>query len=399
MIKRNSRRILTSICLGLSLFALYLVVVETRVAAARGAVGASSLQQTQPTEKTVEQTHKNIQVLNGLPDSQLIPVMDFFSTSLGVKCNYCHVNKDGVWAFESDEKPEKKTARAMVQMTVGINKVNFRGNTDVSCFTCHRGRTQPMGVPQFPLAESAPRPENGGNAGAAKEVMPTADQVIDKYTAALGDAATIEKITSRVIKGSGQGANGATFAYEAYQVVPAKIYVMLSGPRLGVIERGYEGTGNAGWEKRGGGVHDLEGEQLAALFRYPGLVRGTRLKSLYSRVSFGGKDKIDERDVYVLRATTSDNKRERLYFDAQTGLLVRRIMSTPTPIGVVPEQVDYADYRDVEGIKMPFTIKVSSLNGNNSATLKFTEIKLNMPVDEAKFKKPNPPAAATPAKP
>ena len=417
MTLRNSRRILVSTCLGLSLLSLAIIVMETRTAAnAAGrslvatAVAVSntepkppghrtllrSFQQAQPAEKTVEQVQKNIQVLKGLPQSQLIPVMNFFATSLGVKCTYCHVNKDGVWAFDSDEKPEKKTAREMITMVQGINKTNFRGNTDVSCYTCHRGRTQPSGVPQFPLPEAAARPENpaGANAAAPKETMPTADQVLDKYVSALGDAATIEKLTSRTMKGTWLAPNGATVGYEVYQVVPARIYAALNTPRQGLIERGFNGT--VGWEKSQRGVRELEGDQLAYLLRYPGPVNGTKLKGMFTRVGFGGKDKIDGRDVYVLRATTPDNKRERLFFDAQTGLLVRRLVLLQTMIGVIPEQVDYDDYRDVDGVKMPFTIKVSALDQNYTATIKFTEIKLNVPVDEAKFNKP---AAPPPSQP
>src|SRR5215510_12762665 len=63
-----------------------------------------------PTEKTVEQVRKNIQVLKGMPDSQLVPTMNFISASLGVRCNFCHVNQADTWDFVSDEKPEKKTA-------------------------------------------------------------------------------------------------------------------------------------------------------------------------------------------------------------------------------------------------------------------------------------------------
>ena len=409
MTLRNTRRILVSTCLGLSLLSVAIIVMETRTAAnAAGGklvapavavsitepkpLGHSTLvrafQQAQPAEKTVEQVQKNIQVLKGLPQSQLIPVMNFFATSLGVKCTYCHVNKDGVWAFDSDEKPEKKTAREMITMVQGINKTNFRGNIDVSCYTCHRGRTQPSGVPQFPLPEATPRPENpaGGNAAAPKETMPTADQVLDKYVSALGDVAAIEKLTSRTMKGTWLASNGATVGYEVYQVAPSRVYAVLNTPRQGVIERGFNGT--VGWEKSQRGVRELEGDQLAYLLRYPGPINGAKLKGMFTRVGFGGKDKIDGRDVYVLRATTADNKRERLFFDAQTGLLVRRLSLLPTMIGVIPEQVDYDDYRDVDGVKMPFTIKISALDQNYAATIKFTEIKLNVPVDDAKFNKP-----------
>src|SRR6266542_602749 len=111
-------------------------------------------QSTAQTEKTVEQVQKNIKVLNGLPESQLIPVMNLMGASLGVRCSYCHVNKDNKWDFVADEKPEKQTAREMIKMVLAINKTSFRGNTEVGCFTCHRGQTGPVGIPILPLPES-----------------------------------------------------------------------------------------------------------------------------------------------------------------------------------------------------------------------------------------------------
>jgi hypothetical protein len=119
----------------------------------------------QSAEKTVDQVRKNIQVLKGLPDSQLIPVMNLMASSLGVRCTYCHVNKEGQWDFATDEKAEKKTAREMIRMVQGINKTTFNGALEVSCYTCHRGRTGPVGVVQLPVAEAPappPRPEAGG---------------------------------------------------------------------------------------------------------------------------------------------------------------------------------------------------------------------------------------------
>ena len=120
---------------------------------------------------------------------------------------------------------------------------------------------------------------------------------------------------------------------------------------------------------------------------------------IYSSLRGAGKDKIGDRDVYVVIATTADKRRERLFFDAENGLLLRRITYTQTMIGVIPEQTDFEDYRDVEGVKLPFTVRLSSVDaGNPVSTRKFDEIKLNAPVDDAKFNKPAPPPAATPPK-
>src|SRR4029453_5337699 len=106
----------------------------------------------------------------------------------------------------------------------------------------------------------------------------------------------------------------------------------------------------------------------------PDLFKDIKLKEQFTRLNVAGKEKIDARDVYVLRGTSAGNKRERLYFDVQTGLLVRRVTITPTSIGNIPEQVDFDDYRDVDGMKVPFTIKVSTVDPSYSSTRKLTEI-------------------------
>ena len=190
-------------------------------------------------EKTVEQVQKNIQVLSGLPQSQLGPVMNYMASSLGVKCTFCHVNKDDKWDFVSDEKPEKGKAREMIKMVQAINKANFKGNPAVSCFTCHRGDNEPVRAPQLPMAEPAPVAESPATT-APKETRPPADQILAKYTEALGGAAAIEKLKTRSMKGTWLTSNGLTLGYEVYQAAPDKIYTFLNTLKQGVIERGFD---------------------------------------------------------------------------------------------------------------------------------------------------------------
>src|SRR6266550_2501845 len=385
-------------CVSLLLIACVSIVGSVEAGWISAPEQAAPGTQTLPAEKTVEQVQKNIQVLTGLPASQLIPVMNYIGSSLGVKCTFCHVNKDGKWNFVSDEKPEKSTAREMIKMVQAINKGNFKGNPAVGCFTCHRGRTEPVRVPQLPIAAPTPFAENAEAAPkeAPKETPPTADQVLARYTEALGGSAAIEKLKTRSMKGTWLTREGITLGYEVYQAAPDRIYTVLNTPKQGIIERGF--NGQTAWEKSQRGLRDLEGIELVYLKRYPDLFKDIKLQGQFTRLSFGGKDKIDGKDVYVLRGIGVDGKGERLYFDAQTGLLLRRITSTTTLVGLIPEQVDYEDYRDVDGLKLPFTIRISSIDSFYNSTRKFTEIKLNVPVDETKFNKPPPPPpAASPA--
>lgn len=356
-------------------------------------VGQTSNQQPAPAEKTVEQVQKNIKVLNGMPQAQLIPVMNFMSASLGVRCTYCHINKEGKWDFVSDEKPEKNTAREMIKMVLAVNKDTFRGNTEVSCYTCHRGRTHPTSVPELPIPEVTPRPvAQEAKPGETKPAVPTADEILAKYTAALGGSAAIDKLKTRSMKGEWLTSNGLTWGYEVYQSAPDKTYIVLTTPKQGVFERGFNGS--TGWEKSSRGVRTLEATEVWNLVRYPSLYTHVKLQGQFSRLMFGGKDKINDREVYVLRGLTTDNRRERLYFDVETGLLVRRVSNSQTMIGMIPEQVDFEDYRNVDGLMVPFTMRISSVDPNITSTRKFTEVKLNVPVDETKFNKP--PAPATP---
>src|SRR2546427_2385674 len=156
-------------------------------------------------EKTVEQVEKNIKVLNGMPASQLIPVMNFFASSMGRRCNFCHVNNNGQWDYAADAKPEKNTAREMIKMVLDLHKQTFNGSTDISCYTCHRGRNQPQSVPTLPLPVPSPPPGNpGAGPGAAappagqpqaspspRPAGPSADDILNKYVEAIGGQAAI----------------------------------------------------------------------------------------------------------------------------------------------------------------------------------------------------------------
>ncbi|HEY3037666.1 MAG TPA: c-type cytochrome [Pyrinomonadaceae bacterium] len=380
---------------------LLLIVCASIVGSVEAGFGMSDAPQTTaatqaaPAEKTVEQVQKNIQVLSGLPASQLLPVMNYMASSLGVRCTYCHVTKDDKWDFVADEKPEKGTAREMIKMVQGINKGNFKGNPAVGCFTCHRGNHEPVRVPQLPIA--APTPFADSPQTMTKETPPTGNQILTKYTEALGGSAVIEKLKTRSMKGTWLTSNGITLGYEVYQSAPDRLYTVLNTPKQGIFERGF--NGQTAWEKSSRGIRDIEGIELFYLKRYPDLFKDIKLQGQFTRISFGGKDKIDGKDVYVLRGIGVDGKAERLFFDAQTGLLVRRITSTTTVVGLIPEQVDYEDYRDVDGLKLPFTIRTTAIDSFYNSTRKFTEIKLNLPVDETKFNKPAPAPsqAATPS--
>jgi len=354
-------------------------------------------------DKPTEQVQKNIKVLTGLPQWQLIPVMNYIAASMGRRCNFCHVNNSGQWDYASDEKQEKNTAREMIKMVLDLNKTSFKGILEVSCYTCHRGADHPASIPTLPLPVPSPagsgRP-GGPGAGAPgaqpqgsptpRPPQPTSDEILKKYVDAIGGQAAIDKITSRVMKGEVSTANGNSGTYEAMQIAPDRGYESFVTQR-GNMERAF--TGTVGWERTAQGVRELSGQELTDLKLSMQLFRNLKLKEQFTALRMAGRDRIGDRAALVVLGTTPEKKRERLFFDAESGLLLRRITYLETMIGVIPQQVDFDDYRDVDGVKLPFTIRLSIVDSTNPYGMrKLSEIKLNAPVDESKFKMPPKPA-------
>ncbi|MGQ0762955.1 MAG: c-type cytochrome [Acidobacteriota bacterium] len=349
-----------------------------------------------PQDKPVEQVRKNIKVLTGLPDSQLIPVMNFISASLGRRCNFCHITDKGREGYALDDKPEKNTAREMMKMVIGLHKQTFPGASEISCFTCHRGQQRPVNVPVLPLPTPLPRPSASPAAttGAAPtqpsgppspQPTPSADEIYNKYIAAIGGQANVDKIKSRSAKGSVAQPNGSV-TFDISQAAPDKFHITATTP-TGAFERGFNGS--VGWEKGPQGVRALAPADVAQLQNSMGLLRHIRLKEQFTSMRARGTQLIGDRPTYVVIGTTADNRQERLFFDTSTGLLLRRISYMATLLGLIPEQIDFEDYRDVDGVKFPFTIRVSSIEvGNPVSTRTFSEMKLNVAVDDAKFNMP-----------
>ncbi len=224
------------------------------------------------------------------------------------------------------------------------------------------------------------------------KTRPSVDQILDRYLAALGGKAAMEKLKTHVIKGTQTSTTGSTGALEIYQAAPNKRLAILTGPN-GVSQTGY--NGKVGWSKNPRGQVELHGEQLAQLKAVSDFYGVLHLKDLYPDMAVSGKEKIGDREAWVIVSAVSDRRIEKLYFDTQTGLLLRIYGLTLTPLARIPDQIDFADYRDVDGLKLPFSITQSLTNPEAGWTRRITDIKHNEPIDETKFDMPAPPAAPT----
>jgi photosynthetic reaction center cytochrome c subunit len=333
--------------------------------------------------KKAEEQFKNIQVLKGLPADQLIPGMQFISASLGVECQFCHVEG----AFEKDDKRPKQTARKMMEMMFAINKNNFEGHREVTCFSCHRGSTDPVAIP--PVMSDALKPGTAEmKVVGGSEAGISGDQLFDKYLKAVGGNTAVEKVSTRVMKGA------ITFGDRN---VPIEIFSKEPDKRISFTHTpdGDSVTafdGKEGWlgaPKRP--VREMHGPDIDAAAMDADIHFAVHLKGMFNEVQVRGKERIDDHDTYLVVGEREGKTPLRLYFDAQSGLLLRLVRYGDTPFGWMPTQIDYADYRDTGDVKIPYKWTLARPSGR--FTIQLTEVKQNVPVDDAKFARPPEPPA------
>jgi photosynthetic reaction center cytochrome c subunit len=331
-----------------------------------------------------EQVFKNIQVLKGTPAYQVVPSMQFIANSLGVECEFCHVRG----TFDKDDKKPKQTARQMIQMQMAINRDNFKGEREVTCFSCHRGSHDPVAVPI--IADAEPKRPEPEKAEAAAPALPTADEILNKYVQAVGGVAALEKINSRVEKGT------INFGQ---QQMPVEVVTKAPNKRVSVVHtpNGDNITafdGHAGWVGNPGSrpPRDMSAPENEAFGFDSTFYLPTELKKVFAQFRVQpATDKIGGHDVMQLIGVNPGKPPMRLFFDKESGLLVRSIRYADTPLGRNPTQVDYADYRAQDGVKVPFQWTVARPQGR--FTIQVTELQQNVPVDDKKFEKPTAPAA------
>ncbi len=379
MFQAKVKRGVTALAFLLALaFSLAEFVSPQRAVASSVALFDEQEASAQAAVETMEQKYKNIQVLKGLPATQLRPMMNYISGALGVNCVFCHVKTGDQMEFEKDDNNHKKIARRMIQMTMDINKNSFEGRMQVTCYTCHRGDEHTAGVPPLPLVAPVETPRSN-------EPRPTPQQILAKYTEAIGGKEAVEKIKTRVIKGESVAANGRSFPLEILFAAPDKYSLSVSLPQGATTQKL---NGAAGWIKNVREDRAMDDVDIARARSLAWSLELLQIKEPYPQMAYGGTEKINGRDTQIVRMALPKKRRANFYFDKETGLLVRRLVTTETPIGIDPEQTDYEDYREVDGVKVPHTIRTSYLDNFYSSTRKFTEIKHNAQVDEAQFKLP-----------
>ena len=207
--------------------------------------------------KLAEEEYKNIQALKGIPAEQVIPSMQFIAASLGVECEYCHVPRQ----MDKDDKKPKVTARKMINMMIAINKENFEGHREVTCYSCHRGSANPVDTPIISADEPPRESAEGVKPGEPKPVLPPADQLLDKYLNAIGGSEALQKVISRVQKGTLIAFGGQHFPVDVYSKAPEKrltVMHLANGDSVTAFD------GKQGWLSVPGRVHMMSATENAA---------------------------------------------------------------------------------------------------------------------------------------
>ncbi len=332
--------------------------------------------ETQTQIETAGQKFKSIKVLNEMPADQLGKVMNMMSASLGVNCAFCHASN--VSDFEKEGFEHKDTTRRMIEMTFELNEKYFDGRPEINCNTCHQG---------FPVPRSAIAltPNTRPSRPAQPENKPLVEEILAKYEKALGGRANLAKITSRQIKARRIEPDGKTFEAEEILQKGGKMAVTTVYPskQYGdyVVREIFDGERVL---KLGNGAEiELKADETEQIRREAQIFANPNLKAVYNELIFDSLQKINGKDAFILVGRTAENNEEKLFFDVTSGFLIRRTASTPTVLGEFIYQVDYADYKNFGGVKLPSLIKFAV--PNIRWTRKVLDVKNNVTIDDAMF--------------
>jgi zinc protease len=233
-------------------------------------------------------------------------------------------------------------------------------------------------------SDSKTTPATGASAPASAPTL-TADQILENYIKAIGGRENWKKLTTRISTGTidvpAMNLSGLVTVRE--KAPNRSIFtVNFNGA---VFQQGFDGT--IGWSNDPqNGLREQAGEELAETKRDSDFYHPLDLKQMYSKITLTGTDKIDDRDAYIVEASSADLGTDKIYFDTQNGLVLRIVGQHHTMDGPATFTEDFSDFREVDGIKLPYTVHQES--PSSTFTIKFTEIRHNEAIEDAAFAKP-----------
>ena len=338
-----------------------------------------------------EQVFKNVQALKGIPVGEFMETMGFFSASLGISCVDCHGEESaGDWAKYAEDTDRKRKARGMIAMVNTMNKNFFGGRRVLTCYTCHRGGSPPETTPDLAQFYANLRSREPDQMVKPFPGAPAAEAVLDKYLQAIGGAQRAAALTSIAAKGTYQ-------AYATPTKYPVELFAKAPGQRTTIVHNMGGGDNIAAYDGRQGwnlapadlsplpilemSAGELDGAKIDAMLCFP-----AQIKQMLRDWRVGPPATIDDQAATLVQGTSDGRTPVNLYFDDDSGLLIRSVRFSDSPVGLAPTEVDYSDYREVAGVKVPFKMLVTWLDGRS--TIQLSEVQANAAIDASKFARP-----------
>jgi photosynthetic reaction center cytochrome c subunit len=348
------------------------------IGGATGEVPANSAPKKTSSEKKSGEVFKNLKVLNETPSDLLLPSMQFMSSSLGVHCEFCHVEN----AFEKDDKKPKQTARQMMRMVERINTTAFHGKQQITCNSCHRGSPTPLSTPVISETPaqllSAPAPDMSQSPG-----QPSPADIIGKYIQARGGTESLANLNSLQERGTFRS-GPAAFPLELYAANPVRSGTVIHFPGADRIAA-FDGA--SGWiSLPGSPTREMTAAEADAARIDAELQLGLDPNKIFPEIKLAKISKVGAEDAVVLSCRRPGLPPVEMYFAASSGLLLRAVHYSPSPLGLNPTQTDYSDYREISGVKVPFHWTSSTPEG--SFTVQIESAQANQPLPENIFTAP-----------
>ena len=238
---------------------------------------------------------------------------------------------------------------------------------------------------QLSCVRSGPITESKPAASPPPTEQAVIDQILQRYEQALGGKEAIAGITSYKLKGTYE-LSGITGTVEGWRKEPHKTLTVIEFPNLGTLKKGFDGETH--WVQTPGGTFsNSHPQEIAEMERDSEVYSVGRIKSLFESMKLENKARLSGRDVYVIEGKPAKGPAEKLFFDVESGLLVRWDMARREQNrGTVFVKVHLDDYKEVDGVKVPFKVRFAFESFN--FTVRVEELQHNIAIDDAVFRKP-----------
>jgi zinc protease len=230
-----------------------------------------------------------------------------------------------------------------------------------------------------PSSESLPAPSP------SPDEQAVIDQILNRYEQALGGREAIEAIKSYKMKGTFE-IPGMVGNIEGWRKEPRKILTVMEFPRVGTLKKGFDGE--TYWVQTPiGTFSDSKPQEIAEMERDAEVYNAGKIRSLFDSMKLEHKARLSGRDVHVIQGKPLKGPAEKLFFDVESGLLLRWDMARRQHDRVtVFVKVHLDDYQDIAGVKIPFKVRFAFESFN--FTVKVESLEPNVAIDDAVFRKP-----------